>query len=173
MTMPPPLWTGQCYRHDRIKLAYISSDFCEHPIAAVVTELLECHDRTRFEVVGISTGEDDGSAARKRFEKAFDRFVDVRRMDDHIVAQQMRSLEVDVAIDLNGHTKGARLGILARRPAPVQVTYMGYPATTGADFIDYIIADATIVPMQDQPFFSERIVHLPDTFWVERFLAQR
>jgi predicted O-linked N-acetylglucosamine transferase (SPINDLY family) len=93
--------------------------------------------------------------------KAFDRFEDVGALDDAIVARLLRDWECDIAIDLKGHTEGARPAILAHRPCPVQVNYLGYPGTIGAPWLDYIIADATVLPFADQPFYSEKIVHLP------------
>jgi protein O-GlcNAc transferase len=95
---------------------------------------------------------------------AFDRFIDVRTQGDRDVARLLNDLHVDIAVDLNGHTQDERLGILAFRPAPIQVNYLGYPGTSGADFIDYIIADATVLPFEEQPHYTERIVHLPDCY---------
>jgi len=97
---------------------------------------------------------------------AFDRFIDVRTKTDEEVARLISDLQVDIVVDLNGHTRHARLGIVALRPAPVQVSYLGFPATTGTDFIDYVIADATVLPFDQQPHYSERIVHLPDCYLV-------
>ena len=163
---PAPLWQGTRYRHDRIRLAYVSADFREHPVAQLTAGLFERHDRARFEVFGISYGPDDGGAMRRRLMQGFDRFVDVRPLSDAAAAGSLRELEVDIAIDLQGHTTGARPGILAHRPAPVQAGYLGFPATTAADFIDYAIADPFVVPAEQQRFFSERVVHLPDCFQV-------
>jgi len=161
----PPLWTGQVYRHDRIRLAYVSSDFRSHPVGFQIAELLERHDRSRFEVIGISAGTDDGSDIRARLLRAFDRFHDLAGKSDADIAQTMRALEVDVAVDLSGHTHGQRLGAFALRPAPVQATWLGFPDTTGADFMDYIIADDVVTPPEHQPFYSEKIVTLPDSFF--------
>ncbi|HWX90920.1 MAG TPA: tetratricopeptide repeat protein [Rhizomicrobium sp.] len=160
-----PIGSGAVHRHAKIRVAYMSSDFRRHPITSVVTELFELHDRSRFEIVGVSMGEDDGSEIRARVARAVDRFVDVRMLSDRGAAELLHSLEVDILVDLNGHTQGARPAILSHRAAPVQVNYMGYPGTMGADFIDYIIADKTVVPFDQQPFFKEKIVHLPDTYW--------
>jgi predicted O-linked N-acetylglucosamine transferase (SPINDLY family) len=103
---------------------------------------------------------------RRRLAQGFDRFVDVLRLSNAGAAGAVRELEADIAIDLQGHTTGSRPGILAHRPAPVQVGYLGYPGTSGADFIDYVIADAFVVPAEQQRFFSEQIVYLPDCFQV-------
>ena len=130
-----------------------------------MAELFELHDRERFEVIGISFGPDDGSPIRSRLIKSFDRFFDVLAQTDTQVAKLIRDLNVHIAIDLKGHTTDARIGILADRAAPVQVAYMGFPATSGADFIDYIIADQIVLPFDQQPFYTEKIIHLPDSYY--------
>jgi predicted O-linked N-acetylglucosamine transferase (SPINDLY family) len=160
----PPLWEGAAPARDRLKIAYLSSDFRQHAVATVIAELLERHDRTRFEIVGISAGPDDHSDLRRRIIGAFDEFHDVAAKSDRDIAAFLHGQQVDIAVDLNGHTQYSRLSILLYRPAPVQATFLGYPATTGADFIDYVIADEIIVPFSQQPFYTERIVHLPDCY---------
>lgn len=150
----------------RIRIAYVSADFRNHPMSHLTAELFELHDRSRFEVIGISFGPEDNSDIRARVAKAFDQFHDVRARSDREVAEAIHGLEVDVAVDLMGHTRNARPGIFSFRAAPVQVGYLGFPGTMGADFIDYIIADEIVLPASQQPFYSEKIVHLPDTYWV-------
>jgi protein O-GlcNAc transferase len=162
----PPLWRGERYRHDKIRLAYLSADFHQHVTAALTVEMFERHDRARFEVMAISFGPDDNSAMRQRLVKAFDHFHDARQQNDREVAQLLRHWEVDIAVDLGGHTSGARPWVLAHRPAPVQAKYMGYPGTSGSGFIDYIVADRMVVPPDQERFFSEKIAALPDTLWV-------
>ena len=152
--------------HDRIRLAYVSADFYAHATARLMADLFERHDRSRFEVIAISFGPDEKSPMRERLEKAFDQFHDVRGMSDREAAALMQKLEVDIAIDLKGYTENARPGIFALRPAPLQVSYLGYPGTMAADFMDYIIADAVTLPLAQQLFYSERIVHLPDSYQV-------
>ena len=152
----------RAWAHDRIRLAYVSSDFRQHAVSFLAAELFERHDRDRFEVVAISHGPDDGSALRRRLVAAFDEFHDVRTLSDQAVADLMRRREIDIAVDLSGLTALGRIGILARRPAATQVSWLGYPATTGADFVDYVVADPVALPTALQPFFSEKIVHLPD-----------
>jgi predicted O-linked N-acetylglucosamine transferase (SPINDLY family) len=154
------------HRNDRIKVAYLSADFREHPTAYLMAELFERHDRSRFEVLGVSFGEDDGSAMRARLVRAFDQFIDVRRKSDREIAEFLKAQKVDIAIDLKGHTQNERLAIFGHRPAPLQVAYLGYPGTTGADFIDYVIADRIVAPFTQQQFFSEKIVQLPDCYQV-------
>ena len=159
-----PIWHGEVWRNHKIKLAYISADFHRHPTTYLMAELFATHDRRNFEVNAISFGPDDGTEARTRLTTSFDGFFDVRTKSDYEVACLLHSLKIDIAIDLKGHTKNARLGIFAYRPAPIQVTYLGFPGTTGADFIDYIIADAVVLPQEQQCFYSEAIVHLPNCY---------
>jgi protein O-GlcNAc transferase len=163
--LPPPLWAGQAHHHSRIRVAYVSADFRIHPVAFQLAQVLELHDRSRFEVIGISSAADDGSAIRARLTRAFDQFHDATELDNREVADRLRTLEVDIAIDLGGHTGGGRLGAFARRPAPVQASWLGYPGTTGADFMDYVIADTVVAPPEHQVFFSEKIIALPDSFF--------
>jgi protein O-GlcNAc transferase len=160
------LWSGEVWKHDRIRIAYLSSDFREHATAFLAIELFEHHDRTRFEVLGISYGHDDKSEMRARLVAAFDRFHDVASKSDSDVAQLLRDLQVDIAIDLKGITYSSRPSILAHRPAPIQVNYLGYPGTTGAEFIDYIIADQFVLPFAQQQYYTEKIVHLPNCYQV-------
>jgi protein O-GlcNAc transferase len=161
---PEPLSKGESYRHDRIRIAYLSADLQEHATAFLIAELIELHDRSRFEILAISYGRDDGSDMRRRLLKAFDQFHDVREKSDHEVAKLVRRLEVDILVDLKGYTKDARPDILGYRPAPIQVDYLGYPGTMGCDCIDYVIADEVVLPFGQQPHYPERIVHLPDCY---------
>jgi predicted O-linked N-acetylglucosamine transferase (SPINDLY family) len=165
-SLPRPMCRGTPWRHEKLRIAYLSADFRGHPVAYLIAELIERHDRSRFEVIALDFSEDDGSEMRGRITSAFDRIVDVRTTSDLAAAELLHSLEADIAIDLMGHTKDSRPGILAHRPAPVQVSYLGYPGTTGTPFIDYIIADKTVAPFEHQPFYTEKIVHLPDCFLV-------
>ncbi|HEY4077837.1 MAG TPA: tetratricopeptide repeat protein [Rhizomicrobium sp.] len=162
----PILWTGERYNHARLRIAYLSADFHQHATAELIAGLIERHDRARFEVMAISFSRDDGSAMRARLIDAFDRFDDVRAVSDMAVARLLREREVDLAIDLKGHTEGARPAILSHRPCPVQVSYLGYPGTTSALWLDYIIGDATVLPFAHQSFYSEKIVHLPHCYQV-------
>jgi protein O-GlcNAc transferase len=161
----PALWNGTRYEHDKIRVIYVSTDFREHPVAFQLAELFERHDRSQFDVCALSIGPDDGSPMRARLAKAFDQFYDGWTLSDLEAARLLRSLEADIIVDLGGHTFGARPELFSHRPAPVQVTYLGYPGTVGADFIDYIIADRIVAPFDHAPFFAEKIVHLPYSFW--------
>jgi predicted O-linked N-acetylglucosamine transferase (SPINDLY family) len=158
LPMSPPV------RRNRIRLGYLSSDFRAHPIAWLCAELFERHDRSRFEVFGYSHGADDGSTERDRLTRAFDHFVDLGTLDDASAATRIRADQIDILIDLNGHTLGARTGILARRPAPVQAHWLGFPGPMGADYVDYVIGDAFVTPPESQQWFSECIVRLPHCF---------
>jgi len=153
-------------RTDKIKVAYLSADFRRHPVGYGIVGLLEEHDRARFEVHAVSYGPDEGGEPRARIAAAVDRFHDVRERTDREVAALISELAVDIVIDITGHTENSRIGLLAYRPAPIQVSYFGYPGTTGADFIDYVLADRIVLPADQQPFFSEKIVHLPDSYQV-------
>ena len=159
-----PVPTGSWPAHRRIRVAYVASDLREHAVGYLIAGLLERHDRGRFEIVGVSLGVDDGSAMRSRLEKAFDRFVDVRAKSDQQVAQLLRDMEIDIAVDCNGFTTGARPAIFAMRPTPVQASYIGFPGTMGADYIDYLIADEVVIPRDLQGEYAENIVYLPDTY---------
>jgi protein O-GlcNAc transferase len=162
----PPLWAGAVWRNEKIKIAYVSCGFHRHPTAYLTAELIEIHDRSRFEIIGVSLSPDDGSEIRARLIRAFDQFHDVRSKTDNEVAQLVHDLRVDIAVDRSGYTTNARPGIFAARPAPIQVNYIGFPGTLGAKFYDYILADATVLPFDRQPFYTERIVHLPNCYLV-------
>lgn len=161
---PKPLWRGEKYRHDRIRVAYLSAEFHEHPMTYVTAGVYEHHDRTRFETIAISLGPDSDGAMRRRIRDAFERFIDARAMSDAEVAAMLREMEVDIAIDLNGYAGSGRPGILAHRPAPAQVNFLAYSGTMGAPFFDYIIADRVVVPEQNRIHYSERVVYLPHSY---------
>lgn len=161
-TLPPPMATTP-YAHGKIRLAYISSDFLHHPVAAQIVQLIESHDRSRFEVIAISTGNDDGSAQRKRLVNGFDQFHDMKERNPRAIAALIRQMEVDLLVDLNGHTQGDNFETMSHRPAPVQATWLGYAGTTGASFIDYLIADRVVAP--NAAAFSEKLALMPNCFF--------
>jgi predicted O-linked N-acetylglucosamine transferase (SPINDLY family) len=170
------MWTGSIWTNAKIRLAYLSADFHEHATAYLMAELFDRHDRSRFEIIGISSGADDGSAMRRRLVAAFDQFYDVRETRDEDVARLIHERQIDIAINLNAFTQDARPEILSYRPAPIQIVYLGIPGTLGAPFIDYIIADPIVAPFEHQPFYTEKIVHLPDCYQVndsKRIIAER
>ncbi|MGA2671698.1 MAG: tetratricopeptide repeat protein [Terracidiphilus sp.] len=153
-------------RHDRIRIGYFSADYFNHATCYLMAELFERHDKNRFEILAFSFGPDVKDEMRERVSAAVDRFVDVRSLPDKDVAQLSRELEVDIAVDLKGFTKDSRAGIFAGRAAPIQASYLGYPCTTGAGFMDYLIADRTLIPEASQQFYSEKIVYLPGSYQV-------
>jgi protein O-GlcNAc transferase len=161
---PRPLPARAIRQSDRIRIAYLSSDFRNHPVARAIVRLIELHDRSRFECIGISFGSVDSSDIRARILAAFDQFHDVKSETDLSIAELVHRLQIDIAVSLNGHTLGTRPGILAYRPAPIQVTYLGYAGTVGADFIDYILGDEVVLPFDQQPFYCEKIVQLPGCY---------
>ena len=165
-TIPRPkaLWLGENYRHDRIRIAYLSAEFHDHPIPVLIAGVFEHHDRTRFETTAISLGPDNGSTMRRRIEAAFERFIDVRALRDAQIATMIREMEIDIAIDLNGQLGGTRPGILAHRPAPVQTSYLANCGTMGVPFIDYIIADQIVIPENQVCHYTEKVVYLPDSY---------
>ncbi|MBU6475899.1 MAG: hypothetical protein KGQ70_08015, partial [Alphaproteobacteria bacterium] len=150
---------------DKIKIGYLSSDFWAHATAHLMAELFERHDRARFHITAYSYGQNAGDAMRQRLVAAFDDFADVGPLDDRAAAQKIYDDGVDILVDLKGcFTPDARIGIAALRPAPVQVNFLGYPGTTGADFIDYIVADRFIIPEVCEKFYSEKVVCLPHCY---------
>jgi predicted O-linked N-acetylglucosamine transferase (SPINDLY family) len=151
---------------ERLRIGYLSADFRKHAVAYLAVELVELHDRQRFEVFGYSYGPDDGSAMRARLAGAFDRFSDVRSEFPPHTAQRIYEDGVDILVDLTGITQHCRPRILAHRPAPIQVNYLGYPGTMGAEFIDYILVDRYIVRPEEAGFYSEKVVWLPDSYQV-------
>ena len=157
---PKPLAQSTRYEHDRIRLAYISADFNNTAVASLMAGVFERHDRTRFETFAISFGNPQPSPMRRRLESAFEHFIDVRNKSDREIAALVRSLEVDIAVDLMGFTGECRPAIFAQRPAPLQVNYLGFPGTMGAPYIDYIIADPTVIPAEHQAHFAEKIAYL-------------
>lgn len=148
----------------KLSIGYLSGDFHDHPVTRLIVETLENHDRDRFEIVAYSYGRPSESDIRRRVKNACDKFVDIGPFSIRDSAQAIARDGIDVLVDLTGHTTGSRSAILASRPAPIIVNYLGFPGSMGADFIDYIIGDSYLTPLCDQPFFSEKIVNLPDCY---------
>lgn len=155
---------GKPHRHDKLRIAYVSSDLREHPVAYLAAGVFEMHDRSKFEVTAVSIGPDDQSPMRRRLVRSFDRFIDANALRNDQVAQEIKDAEIDIVIDLNGLTQNARTDIFAGRPAPIQVNWLGYAGTMGAGFIDYIIGDPTLIPLSHQNDYAEKIVHLPHNY---------
>ena len=160
----PAFPTGGFPRHGKIRLAYLSGDLRAHAVTHLMVGVFEQHDRSRFEILAVSFQPPDTSDQGRRVSHAFDRFIDVSGMSDLDVAHLLRSLEVDITIDLMGFTGANRTAILAQRPAPVQVSYLGFPATMGAPYIDYLLADHYVIPDAQRPHYSEHVAYLPDCF---------
>ncbi len=165
-TSPPQqaIWQSEPYRHDRIRVAYVSADFREHPVSLLMAGMLERHDRSRFEVTVISLGPDDNSDIRRRLMNSVEHFVDAKAFGDDEIAGLVRSSEVDILIDLMGFTGGSRTRVFSRRPAPIQVNYLGYAGTMGAAYVDYILADRLVIPEQKRASYSEKVVYLPNSY---------
>lgn len=159
-----PLWQGARYNHDRIRVGYLSADFREHPVSHLITGVLEGHDRNRFDVKAISLGRSDDSQVRRRLEASVETFINVDRDSDEEIARLIRRLEIDILVDLMGFTSGSRTQILAQKPAPIQVNYLGYPGTMGAGYIDYIIADPILIPVSQESCYAEKVVRLPNSY---------
>ena len=147
----------------RIRVGFVSFDFRDHPVSQLLVDVLEGIDRERFDVFLYSSGPDDGSALRSRLQQMADGFVDLRGLSDAQAAARIRADGVHLLVDLMGHTRGMRLGVFARRPAPVQVAYLGYPATTGADYIDYLIGDPLVTPLELAHDYTEKLAQMPLT----------
>lgn len=160
---PSPLWRGERYDHDKIRIAYVSADFRTHAVATLMAGVFEHHDKSRFDVTAISL-RDQKDIMSERLESAFDRFIPVHGMDDEEVSRLMRESEIDIAVDLMGYTEGSRTRIFARRPAPLQVAFLGFPGTMGASYIDHIIVDPILVPQERQALYAEKLVHLPNSY---------
>ncbi|MEZ0225222.1 MAG: tetratricopeptide repeat protein [Alphaproteobacteria bacterium] len=148
----------------KIRLAYVSADFHAHATSYLMAGLFEMHDKSRFETMAFSFGRNDCSDMRTRLEASFDSFVDVRSRSDEEIADILREREIDIAVDLKGFTRECRFGIFVRRPAPVQVNYLGYPGTLGAPCMDYIIGDKVVIPSDAVRYYSEKVVYLPDCY---------
>lgn len=147
---------------DRLTIGYVSGDFREHAVAFLIAELFELHDRSRFRIHAYCAGPDrQGQALRARIEAAFDRMTLIRDLGPVEAARRIHEDRVDILVDLSGHTRYSRHDVFSLRPAPIQVNYLGYPGTIGADFIDYVLADPIVAPLEHEPFFAEKLALLP------------
>lgn len=162
---PDPLWTGELYQHRKIRLGYVSPDFREHPVGHALCGLLEQHDRNQFELFGISLGIDDRGALRKRYKQVFDHFIEARELRTAELANWVRAMEIDILVDLAGYTSGSRADMFAMRPCPIQVSYLGFPGTLGAGYMDYILADKVVIPEHNRQYYQEQVVWLPHAYF--------
>ncbi len=160
---PPaePVWRPR--DHARIRLGYFAGEYRVHATAHLTARLAELHDRARFEVVAFDTGVGDGSAMRARLEAGFDRWIDIKGMDDAAAAARIAAEEIDILVNLSGYVGEAGTGVFARRPALVQVNDPGFPATLGAPYIDYIVADPVVIPPDEALPYTEQVAWLPHT----------
>ncbi len=149
---------------DKIRVGYFSADFRTHPVAALIAELFELHDRSRFEIIAFAFGPESNDEMRLRLQRAFDRFIDVRTRTDAEVAVLARELEIDIAVDLTGFTEHSRPKIFAFRVASIQVSFLGYPGTSGAPYMDYIVADRVLIPAAQREHYSENVVYMPNSY---------
>jgi protein O-GlcNAc transferase len=160
-------------RHERIRVGYLSADLRNHPVSYLLASVFEKHDRRHFETIGLSLGPNDDSHLRVRLKRAFDNFSDLGNSTDREIFDAITALEIDILIDLMGHTRGAPLPVLTRRPVPIQVNYLGYPGTIGGTHIDYILADKTVVTPEDRKYYSEKVVYLPDSYMPHDAIGRR
>ena len=151
-------------RPERLRIGYFSADFHEHATMHLMARLFELHDRSRFRLHAFSYGPETGDAMRLRVKQAFDVFHDVRSLGDEEIADLARREGIDIAVDLKGYTKDARTGLFAHRAAPVQVSYLGYPGTMGAPFMDYLVADRIVIPEEQRRHYSETLIYLPHSY---------
>jgi predicted O-linked N-acetylglucosamine transferase (SPINDLY family) len=162
----PRLAPERGYTHERLRIGYLSSNFGLHAVTILTAEMYGLHDRKRFEVFGFSSSPDDNTAMARRVRESMDHFSYIDQSSDEAAAAAIREAEIDVLIDLQGLTQGLRPNILSCRPAPVQITYLGFPGTTGLPWIDYVLADRYVIPDESAPFFTEKPLYLPDCFQV-------
>jgi predicted O-linked N-acetylglucosamine transferase (SPINDLY family) len=148
----------------RLRIGYFSADFHHHPVAQLIAGLFEAHDRTKFEVYAFSSGPDTQDAMRLRLEQGFEHFIDVKAESDAQLVARARELALDIAVDLSGLTTGCRPNVFAARVAPVQINYLGYPGTMGASYMDYILADETLITPETESFFTENVIYLPHSY---------
>ena len=151
-------------KRKKIRIGYFSADFHNHATGHLMAELFELHDKSCFEIIGLSFGPKKNDEMRQRLVKSFDQFIEVFSKSDIEIAQLSRDLNIDIAVDLKGFTQDSRTGIFSYRVAPIQVNYLGYPGTMGAEYIDYIVADKTLIPSQSQQYYSEKVVYLPHSY---------
>jgi protein O-GlcNAc transferase len=162
----PPLWRGPKRNHAKIRIGYVCGAFSKHALAYLAAGLYERHDRDAFEIIALDAGRSDSSAIRARLESGFDKFIPIARLSDEAAAEKILGEEIDILVNVDGYSGNMRMGIFARRPAPIQVNWLGYPGTLGADYMDYIIADTVVLPDSEARFYNEKVVTLPHAYQV-------
>jgi protein O-GlcNAc transferase len=163
-SLPAPPVKGHRKRKAKLRIGYFSADFHSHATSRLLAGVIEAHDRKRFSTVAFSFGQDTQDEMRVRLSRAFDEFIPVRDLSDAAIALLSRSRGIDIAVDLKGHTHEQRMAIFSHRAAPIQVGYLGYPGTSGAPFMDYLIADRVLIPAQSRQHYSEKIVYMPFSY---------
>ena len=161
---PRPAPARKTFDRDKIRIGYLCGEFREQATSFLMAGIYEQHDRGRFHVAAFDSRGGDGSALRKRLENSFDAFTDISQLTDDDAAAAIAAQEIDILVNLNGYFGVHRMGVFARQPAPVQVNYLGFPATLGAPYMDYILADAIVIPENEKKFYSEKVVHLPVSY---------
>jgi len=171
-----PLWTGETYDNPKMRIGYASGEFRHQATSILIGELFELHNRDRFELIAIDNGRDDASGLRDRMMRAFSEIIDITRLGDHEAATLIRDRKIDLLVNLNGYFGRERQRVFSFRPCPIQVSYLGYPGTLGAPYIDYVLADRWVIPPAHEAFYTEKVVRLPDTYQVndrKRAIAER
>jgi predicted O-linked N-acetylglucosamine transferase (SPINDLY family) len=161
---PPPPAPRPGQPRDRIRIGYVSADFRDQATAQLMAGVYEAHDRTKFDITAFDNGHDDRSTMRARLQKALGGFTNISGLTDAQAAEIVRAAGIDILVNLNGYFGRPRNGLFALRPAPVQVNYLGFPGTLGASFMDYIIADATVIPDEQSRFYDEAVAWLPGCY---------
>lgn len=170
---PQPVAHRRRPREGKIRVGYLCGEFRAHATMYLAAGLFEHHDRSRFEVIGFDNSRDDGSAMRRRAVAAFDKFVPIQALTDPQAARLIAEQEIDILVNLNGFVGALRMGVFAHRPAPIQVNYLGYPGSLGASYMDYILADAEVIPDGHEQFYSEKVVRLPGSYQINDGTRQR
>ena len=163
---PPRLAPLNGYAHERLRIGYLSSNFGMHAVSILTAELYELHDRSRVEVYGFCWSPEDNTEMRIRVRTAMDHFIRINEMSDAAAAEAIRAAEIDVLIDLQGLTGGCRPNILAYRPAPVQITWLGFPGPTGLPGIDYVLSDKYVIPEETARYYTEKPLYMPECYQV-------
>ena len=164
--LPSPIWRAENLNGGRLRVGYLSADVKEHPTAHLLRDLFRLHDRERVEVFLYSTAAEDFSPHRQIIQSSVEHFVECFRLPDKEIAERIAADGIQVLVDLMGHTRDNRIGVLARRPAPVQINYLGYPGSSGAEYVDYLIGDAVVTPQGEEDAFSERLLRLPHCYQI-------
>ena len=158
------LWDGERYNNTKIRIGYLSGEFRHQATSILMTGLFELHDKNRFELFAFDNGWDDASEIRGRINRAFDEIVDITHLGDLEAAATIKHRKIDILVNLNGYFGRARQGIFSHKPCPIQVNYLGFPGTIGADYMDYILADSHVIPPEHEACYTEKVVYLPDTY---------